>query len=83
MRLHAEATTAFEDETVGDGIRVGFFLNGRRVADVASDEYGMALLDDNMPADAFHDGENELAVRVKGFAREASQALAVEKPNNP
>ena len=65
VRLLAEATTAFEDATAGDGVQVGFFLNGRRVADVASDEYGMALLDDNLAAELFQDGNNELVVRVK------------------
>ena len=65
VRLLAEATTAFEDATAGDGVQVGFFLNGRHVADVASDEYGMALLDDNLAAELFQDGNNELVVRVK------------------
>ena len=35
VRLHAEAKTAFADGTTGAGVSVGFFLNGRRLSDIA------------------------------------------------
>ncbi len=51
VRLHAEAKTAFADGTTGAGVSVGFFLNGRRLSDIVSDEYGLVLFDYDMPTD--------------------------------
>lgn len=82
VRLHAEAKTAFADGTTGAGVSVGFFLNGRRLSDIVSDEYGLALFDEDVPADRFHDGENELVLRVKGFARETNQPFEVQRPRS-
>lgn len=79
VRLHAEAKTEFADGTTGVGVSVGFFLNGRRLSDIVSDEYGLAMFDEAVPADRFHDGENELIVRVKGFVCEVIQAFVVEQ----
>ena len=80
VRLHAEAKTAFADGTTGAGVSVGFFLNGRRLSDIASDDYGLALFDGNVPADRFRWGDNELVVRAKGFSREISQTVVLAKP---
>ena len=64
VRLHAEAKTVFADGTTGAGVLVGFFVNGRRLTDIALDDYGLALLDVSVSADSFREGENELVLRV-------------------
>jgi len=69
--IHAEAKTGFSDGTVEPGLTVSYFLNGIRIQDVQTDDFGLAVLHQKFPPDRFLPDENELAVRVRGAARDA------------
>ncbi len=79
VTVRAEAKTAFSDGTAGDGIQVTFFLNGKRVCDVPTDDFGIALLEHPIPANLFTMNwqVDELTARVRGFSKEASVKVKV------
>ncbi len=83
VRLHAEATTAFSDGTAGEGVLVGFFLNGRKLTELPTDDFGLALVEQEFPAEQFIAGQNTLVLRVKGFARQVTQTFNAEPPKPP
>ena len=78
VRMHAEATTAFSDGTTGEGVRVGFFLNGRKLTELPTDDFGLALVEQEFPAEQFIPGQNTLVLRVKGFACHGTQTFSAE-----
>ncbi len=80
VRLHAEAKTAFVDENAGAGVRVGFFVNGRKIKEAKTDEYGLALIDESFSRNFFNDKQNSLVVRVPGFPREAADSFDLQLP---
>jgi|GEM_PF-847668 len=83
VRLQAEATTAFSDGTAGEGVSVGFFLNGRKLVELPTDDFGLAMLDHEVPDEEFVAGQNTLVLRVKGFARQVAQTFDAEPPAPP
>jgi len=72
--LRAEAKTAFSDGTTGGGVTVAFFLNGKRLYDIATDEFGIAHLEQSTPANLFTRSylTDELTARIVGHAKESS-----------
>jgi len=79
VTVRAEVKTAFSDGTAGDGVPVTFFLNGNRIGDVQTDDFGVARLDHPIPANIFTMNwkVDELTARVRGFAKEASVKVQV------
>jgi hypothetical protein len=81
VHLRVEAKTAFSDGTAGDGVRVAFFLNGNRLGDVETDDFGLGTFNDPIPAGYFTMNllTDELTARVRGFAKEASVRVTVHR----
>lgn len=79
VSFHAEAKTAFSDGTAGEGVKVSFFLNGNRLRDVETDDFGLAVFKEAVPATLFtmNQQTDELTARVRGFAKEASVKVQV------
>lgn len=77
--LNVEAKAAFDDGTAPEEILVSFFLNRKRIGDVCTDEFGIALLNERVPGGLFNFEHqlDELIIRVKGFAREDSAKVSI------
>ena len=76
--LEVEVKTAFMDSTTGSGIPVTFFLSGNNIAEIVTDDFGIARLIQSFPASFFAASKNELTVRVRGFSNEASMRLFLD-----
>lgn len=81
VNVCVEAKTVFSDGTAGDGVQVTFFLDGHRLRDVKTDDFGLALLNEPISAKLFtmNFATDELVARVKGFPQEASVRVQVRR----
>ena len=77
--LKADARVGFSNGETRPGLPVTFILNDESLAEVATDEFGIACLRRDLPAGLFQvtatdmaPPENELVARIKGQTREAS-----------
>jgi hypothetical protein len=69
VHLRADATTSCVDGTTRAGIPLAFFLNGQRLTEIITDEFGVATLDFSLTKALFKNVSNTLIVRVPGLAK--------------
>jgi hypothetical protein len=81
VAVAAEAKTAFSDGTAKSDVVVSFFVNGSHVADVRTNEYGVAFLNQSIPVSHFRLNScmQEMTARIPGFAREALARIIVDE----
>lgn len=78
VQLHATAKASLSDGRTESGVSVAFFLNGEHFADVETDEFGLAVLSQDLPWAKFHaDRPNELTARIRGVAREWGESFPI------
>ncbi len=78
--LRAVARTAFADGTTLGGICVGFFVNGEKVAETHTDQYGQASVKDYLNSIAFNEGTHQLVARIPGLSQQAVAEFELHWP---
>lgn len=79
VHLRAEAKIGWSDGTASDGMPVAFFLNGKQLPDIKTNDFGIAVFDQNLEKHFFANQgqENELIARIRGAAMEGHAKFRV------
>jgi hypothetical protein len=75
--IHAEAMIGLSDGSSQPDVPVHFFVNGKPCIELATDDFGRAVLQTGLPPELFVVGTNELAVKVKGSAKTAKAPVTL------